>query len=132
MTKRNTKKMRGLTDFVMSPGPLGWFTVCYLSLGAFVVFFFWGHASSLNQIEDACFLAGEPYDSEYRLSHAPNTYFPISYPCNEDYDLVSWWVNPVVAIFAVVLAFSLLAFVFTLGRLVRSKVRWRSPQQYGG
>lgn len=67
-----------MTRFVMSPGPFGWFTICYLSFGAFLIFFFWGRTSPLNQIEDACFLACESYDSEYRSSHPSNDFFQLA------------------------------------------------------
>lgn len=102
-------------DGAMALGPLFWFTLSYLSLFAFAAVFLWGHTSPKNDWDDACRAAGEIYDPEARVSWS-QPIFPISYPCNSDYDLVAWWVNPTVALFALGCLVGVVGWLYTTGR----------------
>lgn len=49
--------------------------------------------------------------------------FPISYPCTEDFNLVPWWVNPLLVIAALVCIGSLVLFMRWLVRITEAKIR---------
>ena len=51
---------------------------------------------------EACALSGHPYDGDYALAHRHDL-FPLSHPCNAEHDLVHGWVNPTLAVLAVLI-----------------------------
>ena len=64
---------------------------------AAVVYFF-GLFSGGLEVDETCNIRhGERFDLEYRLAHpehAGHALFPLSDRCNADYDMIPFWMNP--------------------------------------
>lgn len=84
---------------------------------------FVGHASPKLHIAKTCRFAGHPIDDEYRSTVDSGRFFPVSYPCTEDFNLVPWWVNPLVVLAALVCIVSAALFMRTLVRIIGTKIR---------
>lgn len=69
-----------------------------------------------GEVEWSCAYAGQSFDESYHNSH-PGPLPPLlnSSPCNRDYDLVAWWINPAIVIL-------LLATVVSSGALMASSL----------
>lgn len=57
-------------------------------------------SGGLDEAEE-CGLSGQVYDAGYASAHRSET-FPLSNPCNAEHDLVGGWVNPALAVLALV------------------------------
>lgn len=60
-------------------------------------------------LDSACLRHSAPVDSEYISTVDTSRFFPITRPCNEDFDLISWWLNPFIVVCALVIV-ALLAY----------------------
>lgn len=83
---------------------------------------FIGHLAPGLHIDETCQSAGQPLDDEYRQQAVHSQLFPISYPCNEQFNLVPWWINPLIAllttVFTTVCAVATVTFVLTFTRRI--------------
>jgi hypothetical protein len=84
-------------------GARQWLTVALMSFLATLLSFFVGFAAPGLDVPEKCGLAGEPYNiSSGSAKHQQRLQiFPMHAWCNESYDLVPAWVNPAIAISAI-------------------------------
>ena len=82
-----------------------------------------GHASPRLRYGQTCELAGYPMDEASIQSTAYSRTFPITYPCTEDFNLVPWWVNPLVVLATVACIVSVILFLWTMVKLTQRKVQ---------
>ncbi|MFD2079271.1 hypothetical protein SAMN05421678_102541 [Actinopolymorpha cephalotaxi] len=82
----------------------GWFagTSALLLPAAGLTYLFGAFAGGFDEAE-ACALSGHAYDADYVLTHRSDL-FPMTHPCDAQYDLVGAWVNPVLALVVLVMA----------------------------
>ncbi|MGW8062172.1 hypothetical protein ACVV2G_07800 [Streptomyces ziwulingensis] len=80
-------------------------------VGGFAVAYLTGILSGGLDVEEACVHGhGVRYDDAYRGAHAQefSRWFPLHSKCNEDFDLVPFWVNPAIVFFALLAAIGVL------------------------
>ncbi|MFI6874407.1 hypothetical protein ACIBL6_13270 [Streptomyces sp. NPDC050400] len=130
---RATSVVGGRTRLWWNPG--FWFGSTALAVLLLAPIWFWGAFSGGLDVAETCALqAGQEYDQDYRSAHWRETSraFPLHNRCNADYDLVPAWVNPTLAVLAVVVAGSLVATVVTTTVHVRRALaRRRGPSTVG-
>jgi hypothetical protein len=92
--------------------PLTWLRLAFGSVVAVAFTFFIGAWAGGHEIDETCAARGQLYDHVYRSEHwqEPSQVFPMHNRCNAGYDLVPFWVNPCLVIFAALTV----AFVVTL------------------
>lgn len=74
--------------------------------------------------------AGQPLDDGYPSINwpDPNPPFPLSKKCNANYDLVPFWVNPALVLFAVLVLTCLILLVLSsIQRAKASRTRKQNP-----
>lgn len=83
-----------------------WLKLTVLSAFLAFVVFFQGVAAGGLDVAEACGLAGQLYDREYRSqnAHEQLQLFPLTTRCNAEYDMVPAWTNPALAILAILTA----------------------------
>ncbi|TLM86283.1 hypothetical protein FDW83_00515 [Pseudarthrobacter sp. NamE2] len=89
-----------------------------LSAFLLVMVFFQGLSAGGLDVAEACELSGHLYDHEYRSqqAHEQLQMFPLTTKCNAEYDLVPPWINPVLAVLALL---TVACFVAMLAALIR-------------
>ncbi len=106
--------------------PLGfWLKLILLSACLLVSVFFQGLPAGGLDVAEACELrAGQTYDHEYHSSHYYEQLqvFPLTTKCNAEYDLVPPWINPALAILALLNASFIVAMLIDLSRRLRSRL----------
>ncbi|PTA45680.1 hypothetical protein [Micromonospora sp. RP3T] len=114
----------------------GWFAhAAWASFVLLALTWWWGASSGGLDIEEACrFPHHQPFDDAYYEAHRRDYFrlFPLSQRCNADYDLVAGWVNPTVAVLAVLLVASLGGLARAVTRRRRSSGRPTEEAQVGG
>ncbi|ACL42262.1 hypothetical protein Achl_4311 (plasmid) [Pseudarthrobacter chlorophenolicus A6] len=101
--------------------PVAWLGLAVLSFLCLGPVFFVGIFAAGKDIDETCAAAGQTYDRVYRHLNwrEPGQLYPLHNKCNAEYDTVPFWVNPVLAILAI------LTVVF-LGLSIRAAMRRRS------
>lgn len=96
--------------------PLGWLGLTLASLLLLAGTFITGAAASGLDIGEKCAAAGQTLDRVYRKQHQQESQqlLPMHSMCNAGYDLVPPWVNPGLAIFALLTLACLIALIFSL------------------
>ena len=105
---------------MMSPAPhnkaaKAWLAVTVLCAFVLAVFFVTPFNASGTDLYDACQVAGQELDLNFRIKHPSDgsAAFPLHNRCNALYDLVPEWVNPTVSAFAAVMALSLIGLLIS-------------------
>ncbi|WP_406009223.1 hypothetical protein OG440_26215 [Streptomyces sp. NBC_00637] len=110
----------------MRRSPLFWLLLSALSCAVMFFVWIWGAFSGGLDVEETCTLIeGEPYDDAYRAEHwrEPSQVFPLHDKCNAAYDLVPFWVNPMLVLLAFLAVGGLIAAVWAT--LVRLRRLWQ-------
>lgn len=110
--------------------PLAWIGLTFTSFLLLGITFIVGAAASGLDIGEKCEEAGQFFDWDYLKQHQEEVrrLFPLSSPCNADFDLVPAWVNPGLVIFAFLTLAFLTAFIVSLAqRSSRTNIRKSTP-----
>lgn len=80
------------------------------------------------RIDKACASAGQPLDDGYPSVNwpDPNPLFPVSKKCNASYDLVPFWINPALVIFALLTLACIVLLIVSLVHRAKTR-RAESP-----
>lgn len=92
--------------------PFLWLAVSALSCVGLCLTWFWGAWSGGLDVAETCtLLRGQKYDDTYRAEHwrEPSQFFPLHNKCNASYDLVPFWVNPMLVLLAFLVVGCLIA-----------------------
>ncbi|GAA4770233.1 hypothetical protein [Citricoccus nitrophenolicus] len=108
------RSARMLGDEPFPPAFWLFLAVCSFLAGGYLALV--GHFAPGLHIDETCRSAGQSLDDEYRQHVVHSQVFPISYPCNEQFNLVPWWINPLIALLATVCAVVTVMFVVTFTR----------------
>lgn len=104
--------------------PLWWARVCSVSLFAGLSVWTWGVFRTGLDVRETCqFVHHVHYDRAYRDAHAAEfqRFFPLHNRCNAHFDLVPAWVNPSLAVCAVISIVAIAVLVkFGITHLTRS------------
>ena len=105
-----------------SKGPAAWLSLSVLSFFSLGSVFFVGVFASGKDLDETCAAAGQELDADYRhLNRAERLqFFPLHNKCNADYDTVPFWVNPSLAILAI------LVLLFLALSIAAAIARWTS------
>jgi hypothetical protein len=101
--------------------PLTWLRLAFGSIVAVALTFFIGAFAGGHEIDETCAAKHEIYDEVYRSEHwlEPSQVFPMHNKCNADFDLVPFWVNPALVIFAVLTVAFVVALIMSIVRAVK-------------
>ena len=101
--------------------PLTWLRLAFGSIVAVGLTFYVGRWSAGLDIGEACAAKGQIYDHVYRSDHwrEPSQVFPMHNKCNADFDVVPFWVNPALVIFAALTVAFVVALVLSIVRPVK-------------
>lgn len=101
--------------------PLTWLRLAFGSIVAAAFALFIGAFAGGNEIDETCAAKGQIYDGVYRSEHRlePSQVFPMHNKCNADFDLVPFWVNPALVIFAVLTVAFVVALIMSVVRAVK-------------
>ncbi|QJT01378.1 hypothetical protein G9272_14485 [Streptomyces asoensis] len=94
--------------------PSFWLAVSVLACGGTFFTWFWGAFSGGLDVRETCVLIkGQVYDGSYRTEHwrEPSQLFPLHNKCNASYDLVPFWINPMLVLLALLAVGCLIAAV---------------------
>lgn len=101
--------------------PLTWVGLAFGSFIAAACTFFIGAWAGGHEIDETCAARGQMYDEFYRSENwrEPSQLFPMHNKCNADFDLVPFWVNPALAVFAVLAVAFVGAFISSIVKAAR-------------
>jgi hypothetical protein len=105
--------------------PSVWLKLILLSAFLLVLVFLQGLSAGGLDVAEACALrAGQPYDHQYHSNHPYEQLqlFPLTSKCNAAYDLVPPWINPTLAILALLTASFFVAMLVAMSRRLRSQL----------
>lgn len=108
---------------LQSKPPSFWLKLILLSAFLLVLVFLQGLSVGGLDVAEACALrAGQPYDHEYHSNHSYEQLqlFSLTSKCNAAYDLVPPWINPALAIMALLTVSFFVALLAALSRRLRS------------
>ncbi|MFF1441871.1 hypothetical protein [Streptomyces sp. NPDC058295] len=100
--------------WLMRRTPVFWLTLSALScVGSFLTWLWGAWSGGLDVAETCTLLKGQKYDDAYRTEHwrEPSQFFPLHNKCNASYDLVPFWVNPMLVLLALLAVGCLIAAV---------------------
>jgi hypothetical protein len=102
-----------------------WFFIL-LCTGSYLCIVFWVYGASLPGLDpgEACANAGS-WNEEYLRQNRRemSQIFPLSVPCSATFNLVPWWLNPLLAILTALAVIGLVGTVFTVTTRLAASTR---------
>lgn len=112
-------------------GPVWWFLLSGFFALVSMYTLAGGHMYPGLHLPKMCELAGHPIDREYRMTVNTDRIFPVTKPCTEDFNLVAWWINPLIVFTALASIATLTLFVRTTELILAKKREPRNEENYG-